>query len=242
MQAEGPDFDTPLPSATQIAERIHELDRPVPAIELPETTIDDVLRGESNSSRLLTKLLDGDPLCLRAKSCELLAVQARILDPARLHTFSVARVTYGALTASPAAAQARRDNAWLMRCVHHAILDCLLIDERLELERAVLDAEGYASYAIMAELLGIDLLRARAAMLTFNRLALPIRQVCRPVLVRGASWSSLVEAGLGSLEEVRSRFTTGMHAVSNVQPGQVPERAEDEQRSTWTQDPPSDAR
>ncbi len=232
MSRDEPKLELPRPTALEIHESIDELRRSYADSYPPRQSIDAVLSAGIDARALLPILIAGDPLELRSSACARLVAHARILDPNRLFFAAIARVAHRA-GADPST---KRDGAWIKRCIDDAIYDCLRLDEEFERTLAPIDAESYAAYAVMAELLGFDILRARIAMLTFNRLPGPVRQICRAVLLRGTSLDQLVEQDLGSLEQVKFLFRHGMQALHDARTGEIPAPSPDETRRSLEPD------
>jgi len=154
----------------------------------------------------IERLVDGDPLELRAAIDRRLRERALLVDAGRVHLRALA------LLARSGAERAPRPEprAWIDACVERAIEDALA--ECLEVATGARAPES-PSLSALGRPLGIDLRRACALLACFAGRPLAERHAFVGLVLEGSSLDELARASGGSASEIGRRARRALDAL-----------------------------
>ena len=184
---------------------------PIPPIRVQSTGSAALLFSGLNAQELLTRLSDGDPL--RLYECCAVQVRERALfvDTDRLYTRTLNALV---VTGEPP----DRDAVWqwIDARIGDAVADILKEDEGCL--RSQVPAPGEQPHMTVRALLGLDPRAALAVAVAFNSLELSTRRACVALFIEHRTVAECLEAGLGSLDELRSSASQGLAALTEHTP------------------------
>jgi hypothetical protein len=167
-----------------------------------------LLRGRSPKD-ILARLLDGDPLEVRARCKERLHALALLLSLDRLQLRTLARIAHAASRwdGEPPLRQ------WVEGRIEYSMKE--LIEEDAERVRSGIPelGPGEGQYAFLAALLGIEPHLGPAACVAFNIQPEEVRRAFFAVVVEGKRVNRYVAEGNGSPQEVKDRLTRAFRAL-----------------------------
>ncbi len=168
----------------------------------------DLLRG-SSPKEILARLVDGDPLEVRARCREQLHIGALLLSLDRLQLRAVARIAY-------AAPRWRGEPAlgpWLVQRIEHSMKE--LMDEDAETVLSGIPDPEIADerYSFLTSLLGIEPQLGLQACVAFNAQADPVRKAFFAVMIEGTRFNRYVAEGHGTPQEVKGHLTRAFRAL-----------------------------
>ncbi|HEV8113715.1 MAG TPA: hypothetical protein VGR31_13145 [Planctomycetota bacterium] len=168
----------------------------------------DLLRGGS-PKEILARLVDGDPLEVRARCKEQLHLRALLLSLDRLQLRTVARIAY----AAPRWRGEPPLGRWLVERIEHSMKE--LIDEDGEaVLSGIPDPEATDErYAFLSSLLGIEPQLGQRACVAFNAQPEPVRKAFFAVLIEGQRFNRYVAEGNGSPQEVKGYLRAAFRAL-----------------------------
>jgi len=150
---------------------------------------------------VLARLVDTDPLGLRAVVAEGLKQGSYLLDADRLHLRSLARCA----RAAPQYRGRPPLDAWLAQVVDDALLDILREDAEGERADVPPTTEQLAAYRELARPLGLDPERMRSVCVIFNGLPADERSSFFALLIEGCSLDELAhDTGRSATELARA--------------------------------------
>jgi hypothetical protein len=168
--------------------------------------------SQESPKRVLSRLVDGDPLEIQARCKEHVYDQAWLLSVSRVHLRSVARIAHAAMRyrGEPAL------DAWLKERVEQSTLE--LLEEDLEEERVgIPPAEPWdPRYAFVSEALGIEPTLARRACVEFNLLPHEVRCAYFAVVVEGKTIHRHVAEGHGPPDQARSHLKLALRTLGKA--------------------------
>lgn len=167
-----------------------------------------LLRGGS-PKEILARLIDGDPLEIRARCKERLHARALLLSLDRLQLRSLARIAH----AGPRWNGEPPLGPWIEGRIEHSMKE--LMEEDAESVRSGLPTlgPGEGHYTFLSSLLGIEPHLAPRACVAFNTEPEEVRRTFFAVVVEGMRLTRYVAEGNGSPQEVRERLARSFQAL-----------------------------
>lgn len=162
-----------------------------------------------DSRRVLARLMQEDPLGLRARVGAKLEARAYLLDADRVLLRSFARTARAASGYHGEPPLAR----WLDERIDEAVGDLLTEDFEAERADAPLDERQTTAYATLGGPLGFAPAELRAACVYFNRLPESDRRAFHALVIRGRSLDQLARERGESASEVGRAARRGLDAL-----------------------------
>lgn len=175
-----------------------------------------LLRG-APPSKVLERLLDGDPLEIEARCREHLERHAFLIDPERLFLRTVA------VTAN----EARRWNGWpplgpwLGLQMERSFVQLQREDTGAVLSGMPVVADQGIDYAYLVDVLGVETDHARHAALVFNALPEHVRRCWWATAIDGRSLEDASSRGLGAPDVVLSAVKRAVRALASLSDPEV---------------------
>jgi DNA-directed RNA polymerase specialized sigma24 family protein len=167
------------------------------------------LLAGSSAREVLARILNGDPLALRAHVVERLVARAYLLDADRVHLRSLARCARHALRYR---GQPELET-WLRGIVDEALLDLLREDAEGERANVAPSADELAAYVELARPLGLEPAAMRAVCVAHNQLPSPERHAFHALVIEGRSLDELARDWREPATEIARRARRGLEAV-----------------------------
>jgi DNA-directed RNA polymerase specialized sigma24 family protein len=167
------------------------------------------LLSGASPREVLARIMNGDPLEVRARVSARLRERALLFDVDRVLLRSFARTARFAV-------RYRGDpplDAWLASMVDEALADLLREDAEAERENAPLDERQHSVYCALARPLGLDPTRMRGVCSTFNALPDEERRAFHAFVIEGASLDDLARARSLSASEVARAARRALDAL-----------------------------
>ena len=171
----------------------------------------EILAGR-NTSEILDRLLDGDPLGIRERSVQRMREQCYLLSLSRLYTRTLARVAH-----SGASYKGKPPfNEWIKLCIDQSATE--LMNEELEAERSnkPLPNPPAPHHTFVTALLGIALGLTRRGCIRFNNLELEARQIFFAICVDGLAFHRYVAEGNGPPQRVKCLLGQALKAFTST--------------------------
>ena len=167
------------------------------------------LLGVGSPAEVMTRVLEGDPLEIRARCRERLEEEALLLSLHRLHLRALARTAHGA----PRYRGSPPLDAWLRTCIDQSIADLLEEDRDEERSFALSDGELEHPYAYIADLLQCEPELARSACVAFNALPRDDRRTFFAVVIERTPLIRFVAQGNGPPTKVKDALRRAFRAL-----------------------------
>jgi hypothetical protein len=167
------------------------------------------LLGVGSPAEVMTRILQGDPLEIRARCRERLEEEALLLSLHRLHLRALARAAHGAprYRGSPPLA------VWLRTCIDRSIDDLLDEDRDEERSFSLTDGELEHPYAFIADLLQCEPELARSACVAFNALPREDRRTFFAIVIERTPLVRFVAQGNGPPMKVKESLRRAFRAL-----------------------------
>ncbi len=168
----------------------------------------DLLKGGS-PKEILARLLDGDPLEIRARCREQLHVRALLLSLDRLQLRTLARIAHSA----PRWRGEPPLGAWVEERIDHSMRE--LMEEDAEAVRSGIPhpGPGDGHFVFLSSLLGIEPHLGPRACVAFNAQPESVRRTFFAVVVEGTRLNRYVAEGNGSPEDVKQSLVRALRAL-----------------------------
>jgi hypothetical protein len=168
----------------------------------------DLLRGGS-PKEILARLVDGDPLEVRARCKEQLHRRAFLVSLDRLQLRAVARIAY----AAPRWRGEPPLGPWLVERIEHSMKELMDEDGEAVLSGIPDPEAADERYAFLTSILGIEPQLGQQACVAFNAQPDPVRKAFFAVVVEGQRFNRYVAEGNGSPREVKEQLKQAFRAL-----------------------------
>jgi hypothetical protein len=167
------------------------------------------LLGGANPAEVMIRILNGDPLEIRARCREKLEEEGLLLSLDRLHLRALARTAHDA----PRYRGSPPLDRWLVSCIEKSIAD--LLNEDRDDERSSLQPPQQAEqhYAFVAAVLQCELELARSACVAFNALSREDRRTFFAIVVQRVPLARFVAQGNGPPAKVKDALRRAFRAL-----------------------------
>ncbi len=169
----------------------------------------ELLRG-NDPVKILERLVRDDALGIRPHTLDRLAERGFLLDPERLLARVFARVAHDADLY-----EEEPFPPWLEERIDRSMRE-LVREDWEEERRGELPDPDDVRYQFLTELLGLEPGLCRRAAIAVNDLDDTTRIAFTAVTMRGQTLQQCIDAGLGTLEEVRDAIRTAILAISQI--------------------------
>lgn len=167
-----------------------------------------------SAREILSRIVQGDPLCLREHVAQRMRAEAYLLDADRVQLRGLARCARRAVRYHGRPELA----AWLATIVDESIEELLREDHEAAQSHASAENTHAGAFAALARPLGLDPETMRSACVLFNRLPAPERRAFFDLVIQGRPLDLLArESGEGATEIAR-RARRALEALLSVQP------------------------